>query len=98
VLREFVGELVEVAEDGRQARGEEECEDAGNGDDQKEDGYDARRMIAADIGLGDAADDGHENDGEEGADVEDQELFPEGPSEAEKEEDRDSEEDVAADF
>jgi hypothetical protein len=48
--------------------------------------------------LGDAADDGHENDGEEGADVEDQELFPEGPSEAEKEEDRDSEEDVAADF
>ena len=47
--------------------------------------------------MRDAGDDGHENDGEEGADVEDQELFFEGPGEGEKKEDRDSEEDVAAD-
>jgi len=94
-LREVVGELAEVAEDGRQAGGEEEREDAGDADDQKDDGYSARRAIAADIELGDAAYEGHENDSEEGADVEDEELFPEGPGEGEKEEDRDAEEDVA---
>ena len=48
--------------------------------------------------MGDEGDDGRENDSEEGADVEDEELFPEGPGEGEKEEDRDAEEDVAADF
>jgi len=98
VLRELVGELAEVAEDGRQAGGEEEREDASDSDDQKDDGYGTRGMVAADIELGDACDDGHENDGEEGADVEDQKLFLEGPGEGEKKEDRDAEEDVAADF
>jgi len=98
VLRELVGELAEVAEDRGQAGGEEEREDACDGDDQKDDGYGARGVVAADMELGDAYDNGHENDGEEGADVEDQDLFPEGPGEGEKEEDRDTEEDVAADF
>ena len=55
-------------------------------------------MIAAEVELRDARDGGHENDGEEGADVEDQELFFEGPGEGEEEEDGDGEEDVAADF
>jgi hypothetical protein len=54
-------------------------------------------MVAADVELGDAGDGGHENDGEEAADVEDQDLFPECPGEGEKEEDGDGEEDVAAD-
>ena len=48
--------------------------------------------------MRDAGDGGHENDSEEGADVEDEELFLEGPGEGEKEEDADAEEDVAADF
>ena len=48
--------------------------------------------------MRDAAYEGHENDSEQGADVEDEELFPEGPGEGEEEEDCDAEEDVAADF
>jgi hypothetical protein len=47
--------------------------------------------------LRDALDGGHENDSEEGADVEDEELFPEGEGEGEKKEDGDAEEDVATD-
>ena len=97
-LREVVGELAEVAQDGRETGGEEEGEDAGDGDDQKDDGDGARGMVAAQVETSDASDGGHEDDSEEGADVEDQELFPEGPGEGEKQEDRDAEEDVAADF
>jgi hypothetical protein len=48
--------------------------------------------------LGDARDGGHENDSEEGADVEDEELFLECPGESEEEKNGDGEEDVAADF
>jgi hypothetical protein len=46
--------------------------------------------------LRDASDGGHEDDSEEGADVEDEELFPEGPGEGEEEKDTDGEENVAA--
>ena len=53
-------------------------------------------MVAADIELRDASDGGHEDDSEEGADVEDEELFPEGPGEGEEEKDTDGEENVAA--
>ena len=97
-LRQLVGELAEVAQDRREAGGEEERENAGNADDQKDDGYGARWMVAADIELRDASDGGHENDSKEGTDVEDQKLFLEGPGEGEKKQDRDTEEDVAADF
>jgi hypothetical protein len=45
--------------------------------------------------LGDAGDDRHQDDGEEGADVEDQQLFLEGPGEGEKEQDDDAEKDIA---
>ncbi|WP_353063543.1 hypothetical protein RBB77_20070 [Tunturibacter psychrotolerans] len=41
---------------------------------------------------------GHENDGKERADVEDQELFLEGPGECEQKDDGEDEEDVAANF
>jgi hypothetical protein len=97
-LGELVGELAEVAEDGREAGGEEECEDAGYADDQKDDGCCARGMVAAEIEFCDAGDGGHEDDSEEGADVEHEELFLEGPGKGEEEQDRDAEEDVAADF
>jgi hypothetical protein len=97
-LREVVGELAEVAEDRREAGGEEEREDGGDADDQKDDRHSAGRVVAAQVELRDASDGGHEDYGEEGADVEDQEFFFEGPGEGEKKEDRDAEEDVAADF
>jgi hypothetical protein len=48
--------------------------------------------------LGDAVDSRHENDSEEGADVEDEQLFLECPGKGEEEKDRDGEEDVTADF
>jgi hypothetical protein len=47
--------------------------------------------------VGDAVDGGHEDDGEEGADIEDQQLFLEGPGEGEAEEDDKTEDNVAAD-
>jgi len=40
---------------------------------------------------------GHENDGEERRDVEDQQLLLEGPGEGEQKKDADAEEDVSAD-
>jgi hypothetical protein len=55
-------------------------------------------MVAANADLGDAVDGGHENDSEEGADVEDEELLLERPGKGEEEKDRDGEEDVTADF
>jgi hypothetical protein len=55
-------------------------------------------MVAAKVQLGDTGDGGHQDDSEESADVEDEDLFLEGPGEGEKEEDSDREEDVAANF
>jgi hypothetical protein len=55
-------------------------------------------MVAAEVEPGDAGDGGHEDDSEESADVEDEDLFLEGPGEGEKEKDSDAEEDVAADL
>jgi len=92
------GEVAQVAQDGGKAGGEEEREDAGDAEDQKDDGYAAGRMIAAKVELRDAIDGGQENYSEEAADVEDQELFPEGVGEGEKKEDGDAEENVAADL
>jgi hypothetical protein len=54
-------------------------------------------MVAADLPCGDADDERHENDGEESADVEDQQLFAEVPGEGEQKQDDDAEENVAAD-
>jgi hypothetical protein len=54
-------------------------------------------MVAAEVQLCDTDDNGHEDDGEESADVEDQQLLLEGPGEGEEKEDGDGEEDIAAD-
>jgi hypothetical protein len=97
-LREFFGEAAEVAQDGGKARGEEERENKGDRDDQEDDGNGARRTVPAKIELGEAGDGGHEDDSEEAADVEDQQLFLDGPGESEKKEDDDAEENVTADF
>jgi hypothetical protein len=97
-LRKLVGEAAEVAQDRRQAGGEEEREDARDADDQEDDCYRARRMVSADLQLADAVDEGNENDSEESADVEDQELFLECPGKGEEEKDGDGKEDVAPDF
>jgi hypothetical protein len=55
-------------------------------------------MVAADVDLGDAGDGGHEDDSEEGADVEDEQLFFECPRKGEKKKNAEGEEDVAADL
>jgi hypothetical protein len=47
--------------------------------------------------LRNAGYDRHEDDGEESADVKDQQLFLKDPGESEKEQDDDGEEDIAAD-
>jgi hypothetical protein len=96
-LGEFGREVAEIAQNGRKASGEEECDDEGDAEDEENDGDGARGVIAANVELRDPVDRRHENNGEEGADVEDQELFFEGPGEGEEEEDRDRKEDVAAD-
>jgi hypothetical protein len=96
-LREFRGEIAEVAQYRRKARGEEERQNAGDGDNQDDDGNAARRMVAAKVEPGDAGDGGHEDDREEGADVEDQDLFLECPRKRKEEKYGDGEENVAAD-
>ena len=96
-LREFCGEVAEIAQDWGQTGGEEEREDSGDGDDEKNDGDGAGGTIAANADLGDAGDGGRENDSEEGADVEDEDLFLERPGEGEQEKNSDGEEDVSAD-
>jgi hypothetical protein len=54
-------------------------------------------LVAAKLELGDAGDGRHEDDREEGADIEDQELFLERPGEGKKEKDGYGEENIAAD-
>ncbi|WP_260734706.1 hypothetical protein [Tunturiibacter lichenicola] len=53
-------------------------------------------MVAANSQLGDAGYGGHEDDREESTDVEDQQLFLEGPGKGEEKNDGEDEEDVAA--
>jgi hypothetical protein len=53
-------------------------------------------MVATEVQPGDAGDGGHEDDSEESADVENEDLFLEGPGQGEEEKDGDGEEDVAA--
>ncbi len=91
------GEVAEVAQNRGKAGGEEECQDQRDRDDQEDDGYGARGVVAAKAALRDPGDGWHENDSEESADVEDQQLLLEGPGETEEKKDEDGEEDVAAD-
>ena len=94
---ELGGELGEVAEDRWKADGEEDGEDENDGGDEQEDGGGAGGSVAANLKLGDAVDDGHQDGSEERADVDDQQLLLEGPGEGEDEEDSKAEEDMAAD-
>jgi hypothetical protein len=75
------GEVAEIAQDRRKADGEEEREDEENDEDEDDDGDCARGLVVADFDLCDAAYGRHENDGEESADVEDEEFFFEGVGE-----------------
>jgi len=94
--REFGGELAEVAQNGRETDGEEDRQDEGDAENEKKDGYRAGDATATDVKGGDVADDGHQDGGEESADVDDQQLLLQGPGEGEEEEDAEAEEDVAA--
>ena len=96
-LGEFGGEITHVAQHGRQTEAEEEseCEEYGNDEDNDRDG--AGGVVAADRGCGDGVDDGHQDDGEERADVEHGQDFAELPGEGEQEQNANGEEDVAAD-
>ena len=96
MLGEIGGELAQVVHDRGQAEAEEEREGEENDGDKNDDCDSAGGTIAADGDFGDAVDGGHQDDGEEGADVEDLELLAEFPGEGEQEEDADGEEDVAA--
>ena len=67
-------------------------------DDENDDGDGAAGLVAAEeVDCGDAVDDGHQDDGEEGADVEDFELFGELPGEEQGYEHAEGKEDVAVD-
>lgn len=96
-MGDVAGEAAEIVEDGGKAHGEEESEDEGDCKDEQDDRYGARGVSAAELELGDAIDDRHEDDGEEGADIEDQQLLLEGPGEGEQKQQHDAEEDMAAD-
>jgi hypothetical protein len=87
---------MEVVHDRREAEGEEDDQNENRSDEEKDDGDGAGGMVAAKVGFGDAGDDGHQDDGEEGADVEDQQLLFERPGEGEEKKDDDAEEDVCA--
>jgi hypothetical protein len=83
-LRQVGGEVAEVTQNGRKAKGEEEGEDGKNRNDEKDDRHAAGGMVAPEAKFGDAADCGHQDHREEGADVEDQQLLLEGPGEREE--------------
>jgi hypothetical protein len=96
-LGEVRGEVAEVAEDRREAGCEEEGKDEDDSGNEEDDSNGARGVVVADFELGDAIDGGHEDYGEEGAAVEDEELFFEGVGERQKEEDAHRKENVTAD-
>jgi hypothetical protein len=97
-LREFVGEVAEVAQNGRKSGGEEERKDGRDGDDEKDDGDSSGGLIAAEFEFGDARDGGHEDDREESTDIKDQELLLEGPGQGKQENDDEDEDDIAAGY
>ena len=96
-LGQFSAELTEIAQNRGEAESEEKRESEDDSGDKKNDGYGAGGRVSANGGAGDTSDDRHENDGEEGADVDHLKLAAELPSEGEKQQDGKGEEDVAAD-
>ena len=96
-LGQVGGEVAEIAEDRRKSAGKEGSKEEAEDDDEDDDGDGAGGMVATDSGLPDAVDDGHQNDGEEGAHVENLDLFDQIPGEGEEKQDENGEEDVAVD-
>ncbi len=91
-------EGAEIADNGRKGDREEEEQREGEDGDEKEDSDAAARGPVADAHGLETPDDGHEDDGEEGADVENLKLFHQVPSERENKKYREEEEDVAVDL
>jgi hypothetical protein len=96
-LGEVVRELAEVAENGGKSKGEEEGEGKDDADEEDEDCDGAGGRSASDAEGGDAVDNRHQDDGEEGADVEDEKLMAELPGQGNQEKGDKGEDDVAAD-
>jgi hypothetical protein len=94
---EVDGEVFEVVEDGGKADDEEAGDGDGYGGDESNDGDGAGGMPATDAEAHDLVDSGHEDDSEEGADVDDLQDLAEVPGENQKEGYGEDEEDVAAD-
>jgi hypothetical protein len=94
---EIFGELVEVAQYGRQADGEEDAQHEGDAEDEDQDSDWAGGVKGANLEGRDAVDDGDENSGKEGGYVEDDELFADRPGEEEEDEDTEGEDNVPAD-
>jgi hypothetical protein len=89
--------VFEVVEHGGQADEEEAGDGYSDGDDQSYDGEGLGGMPATDPEAHDLVDSGHEDDGEESADVDDLEDLAEVPGENQSQEDGEDEEDVTAD-
>ena len=95
---QIVGELVEIADHGRKAEGEECCDGKEGDREQKRDGRSAGDMVsAADLEAHDGADGRHEDDREERADVDQQEDFAQTPCQRQGNQDAEDKENVAAD-
>ncbi len=89
---------MEVADDGGRPTVKKTVEDGDATGDEDDDGDAAAGPVAAEeVSRSDAVDDGHQDDGEEGADVEDLELFGELPGEDQRYEHTEEKEDVAVD-
>lgn len=89
--------MTEVAQDRREAEGEKEREYKNDRDDEQYDRNWPRRLVPANGDVGDARNDGEEDDREESADVDDFKLFAELPGEGDEQENDKREEDVATD-
>ncbi len=92
------GELVQVADDGREADNKKQRKSEKDHGEEKRDGQSTGEVAsAAQLPEHDAVDDRGEHDGEERADVDQHEDVAQLPGEREHEQDGEGEEDVAAD-
>ena len=89
-------EGAQVARDGGQADPEEQGEEERRAEEEDDDGDGAGGLPAADAEVGDLADDGREDDREEGGDVDDFEFFEDFVAETEEQDESKCQEDGAA--
>ena len=89
---------MQVANDRREAEDEDQGEAEDDGDEQKQDGQAARDMaFTAKIEAHDGVDDGHEDHGEERADIDQKHNIAQPPRERKRQQDAEGEEDVSTD-